>query len=76
MAAMTCEAEPYFCFAVLSSLREKYKGQIEMKFSASYQNMRIVIRSKPQFRTEDIDYIVECLNDKFEKYAMFKLKWT
>ena len=47
-----------------------------MKFSASYQNMRIVIRSKPQFRTEDIDYIVECLNDKFEKYAVFKLKWT
>ena len=28
------------------------------------------------FTIEDIEYIVECLNDEFEKYAMSRLKWT
>ena len=55
---------------------ENYKGQIETKFSASYQYKRIAIRSKKQFRTNDIEYIVECLNEKFEKYAMSRLKWA
>ena len=61
---------------VSNSMLENYKGQIETKFSASYQYKRIAIRSKKQFRTNDIAYIVECLNEKFEKYAMPRLKWA
>ena len=62
--------------AVLNSLHEKYKGQVEMKFSASYQHMRNAIHSKKKFRTEDIWYIVECLNEEFERFDMSRLKWT
>ena len=54
---------------------EKYKEQIEAKFSASYHQIRIVIRSKTQFRTEDIEYIIECLNEEFERFAMSRLEW-
>ena len=54
---------------------KKYKEQIETKFSASYHQIRIVIRSKTQFRTEDIEYIVECLNEEFERFAMTRLEW-
>ena len=46
MAATTYETESDCCCAVLNSLHEKYKGQIEMKFLASYQYMRIAIPSK------------------------------
>lgn len=52
--AKAYEAESDFCMAVLNSLHEKYKGQVEMKFSASYQHMRNAIHSKKKFRTEDI----------------------
>ena len=71
---MVYEAKTDFCFAVLISLHEKYKGQIETKFSVSYQYMRIAIRSKKQFRMEDIENIVECLNEVFKRYAMLRLK--
>ena len=56
-------------------LLEKYKEQTETKFSASYHQMMIAICSKKQFRTADIEYIVECLNEEFERFAMSRLKW-
>ena len=37
--------------------------------------MRIAIHSKKQFKTEDIEYIVECLNKEFERFTMSRLKW-
>ena len=55
---------------------EKYKGQIEKKFSASHHQMRIAIRSKKQFRTMNIKYIAECLNEEFENFTMLILKWV
>ena len=64
-----------FCFSVSNLLLEKYKGQIGTKFSASYDRMRIGICSKKQFRTENIEYIVECLNEEFERFFMSRLKW-
>ena len=76
MATMAYEAESEFCMAALNLLREKYQGQIETKFLASNQYMRIAVRSNEQFRTEDIENIVECLNDEFEIYAMSRLKWS
>ena len=36
--------------------------------------MRIVICQKKQFRTEDIENIIECLNEGFERFAMLRLK--
>ena len=36
--------------------------------------MRIAIRSIKQFRTEDIKYITECLNEEFERLGMSRLK--
>ena len=71
---MASVAESDFCMAVSNSLYEKCKGQIETKFLASFQYMRIAICSKKLFRTEDIENIIECLNDEFEKYAMSRLK--
>ena len=68
--AMVYEAESNFCLYILNLLLEKYKVEIETKFSASSQNMRIAISSKKQFRTEDIEYIVNCLNEEFERYAL------
>ena len=38
--------------------------------------MRIAILSKEQFRTKDIEYIADCLNEEFEKFAMSRLKWV
>ena len=73
---MTYEAESDFCMAVSSSLLKNYKGQIETKFSAFYQYKRIAIRSKKQLWTDDIEHIVECLSEEFEKQAMSRLKWT
>ena len=64
------------CVALLNSMYKKQKAQIQTKFSASYQYMRIAICSKRLFRTEDIKNFVECLNDEFQKYAMSKLKWV
>ena len=55
------QAESDFCFSVSNMLLEKCKGEIETKFSASYHKIRIAICFKKQFRTEDIEYIVECL---------------
>ena len=43
---------------ILNSLHEKYKGQIEAKFSAPYKYMRISIFSKKLFRTVDIENIL------------------
>ena len=37
--------------------------------------MRIAIFLKKLFRTEDIENIIECLNEEFERYAMSRLKW-
>ena len=37
------QAESDFCFSASNLLLEKYKGQIETKFSASYHQMRIAI---------------------------------
>lgn len=68
------QAEFDFRFSVSNLLLEKQKGQIETKFSASYQYKRIAIRSKKQLRTDDIEHIVEFLNEEFEKYAMSRLK--
>ena len=73
---MVYEAESNFCLHVLNLLLEKYKVLIKIKFFASSQNMRIAISSKKQFRTEDIEYIVNCLNEEFERYAISRLKWT
>ena len=64
---MTYEAESDFCMAISSSLLKNYKGQIETKFSAFYQYKRIAIRSKKQLWTDDIEHIVECLSEEFEK---------
>ena len=64
-----------FCFSVSNLLLEKYKGQIETKFSASYHQIIIAICAKKQFRTVNIDYIVECLNKEFGRFAMSRLKW-
>ena len=74
--AMVYEAESNFCLYVLNLLLEKYKVEIETKFSASSQSMRIAISSKKQFRIEDMEYIVNCLNEEFERYAMSRLRWT
>ena len=68
------QAESDFCFSASNFLLEKYKGQIETKFSA-YHQTKIAICSKKQFRTADVEYIVECLNEEFERFAMLKLKW-
>ena len=70
------QVESDFYFSTSNLLLEKYKGQIETKFSASNHQMRIAICPKNQFRTEDIEYIVECLNEEFERFAMSRLKWT
>ena len=53
---------------------EKYKGQTETKFSASYHEIRIAIGFIKQFRTEDTKYVVECLNEEFERFSMSRLK--
>ena len=66
------QAESDFCFSVSNLLLEKYKGQIETKFS---HQMRNAIHSKKQLRTEEIKYIVECLNEEFKRFAMSRLKW-
>ena len=66
-SGMTYEAESDFCMAVSNSLLKNYKGQIDTKFSASYQYKRIAIRSKKQLWTDDIEHIVECLSKEFEK---------
>ena len=63
-AASYHQAEPDFCFRDSNLMLEKYKEQIETKFSASYYQMRNVI-----------EYIAECLNEEFEKFAMSRLKW-
>ena len=56
--AVAYKAQFDFCLAVLNSLHEKYKGQIEAKFSAPYKYMRISIFSKKLFRTVDIENIL------------------
>ena len=38
--------------------------------------MRIAIRSKKQFKTENVENIIECLNEKFKRFAMSRLKWS
>ena len=38
--------------------------------------MRIAICSRKQFRTEDIENIIECLNERFQRFAMSRLKWS
>ena len=38
--------------------------------------MRITIRSKEQFKTENIENIIECLNEEFKRFAMLRLKWS
>ena len=63
-AASYHQAEPDFCFSDSNLMLENYKGQIETKFSASYYQIRNVI-----------EYIAECLNEEFEKFAMSRLKW-
>ena len=70
-----CQAESDFYFSVSNLLLEKCKGQTETNFPASYHQMRIAIRSKKQFTTDDIKYIFECLNDEFERFALSRLKW-
>ena len=52
---------------------EKYRGQIETKFSTFCHQMMIAIHSKKQFRSGYIKYIVQCLNEEFERFAMSKL---
>ena len=74
-ATSNYQAVSDFCFSLSNLLLEKYKGQIKTKFSASYHQIRIAICAKKQFRTVNIDYIVECLNKEFERFAMSRLKW-
>ena len=38
--------------------------------------MRIAIRSKKQFKTENNENIIECLNEEFKRFAMLRLKWS
>ena len=37
--------------------------------------MRIAICSKKQFRTDNIKYVLKCLNEEFERFVMLRLKW-
>ena len=69
-------AESDFCIATSNFLHEKYKEQIETKFLASFQYMRIAICLKKLFRTENIENIIKCLIEEFERYALLRLKWT
>ena len=68
------QSESNFCSSTSNLLLEKYKGQIEMKFSASYHEMRIAIHSKKQFKAVNIKYIAVSLNEEFERLAMSRLK--
>ena len=69
-----CRKFLFFCFEPVA---RKYKGQheLETKFLTSFTHIRFAICSKKQFRTEDIETIVECFSSKFEKYALSKLGW-
>lgn len=62
----------FYCFEPVA--RKKYKDRYE-KILTSFTHIRFAIRSKKQFRTEDIETIVECFNSEFEKYALSKLGW-
>ena len=66
-----------FCFSVSNQELEKHKGQheLETKFLTSFTHIRFAICSKKQFRTEDVETIVEGFSSKFEKYALSKLGW-
>lgn len=48
---------------------------METKFLTSFTHIRFAICSKKQFRTENIETILECFCSKFEKYALSKLGW-
>ena len=39
------------------------------------QNFLLHITLQKHFKTEYIKYIVECLNEEFERYVMVRLKW-
>ena len=40
------------------------------------QNFLLHITLQKHFKIEYIKYIVECLNEEFERYVMVRLKWT
>ena len=48
---------------------------METKFLTSFTHIRFAICSKKQFRTENIESILECFCSKFEKYALSKIGW-
>ena len=75
VTASSYQAESDFCFSVSNLMLKKYKGQIETKRSTFYHQMRIAIHSKKQFRSKDIEYIVQCLNEEFDRFPKSRFKW-
>ena len=73
---MSSEAESDLCFSVLNRLLEKCaQYRVETKLLASFTQIRFAILSKTQFRTENIETIVECFSCEFERFALSKLGW-
>ena len=70
------QAESNFCASVSNLLLAKYKEHIGTTFSDFYHQMTIAICLMKQFTTVDIENIVDCLNDEFEKFVMSRLKWS
>ena len=73
---MSSEAESDLCFSVLNRLLERCaQYRLETKLLASFTQIRFEILSKTQFRTENIETIVECFSCEFGRFALSKLGW-